>query len=257
VITGGSSGIGAALARRLAARSYRCVLLARGEERLRSLAREIDAEVEVCDVADRDAVGEVARRVAERYEAVHLLVNNAGVPGRGTFVSSELERIEEITRINYLGSVWCLRAFLPLLESGAPARVVNVVSVAGAVSGGAGGPYAATKHAQIAFSRSLRAELAPRGITVHTVNPGLTHTEGFPQETFLAHPFWRHAVVGADRVADAILSALDRDQAEIFVPGFYRLAAVLHGIAPATVSRIAARRRPSSGPERPEAGRKE
>jgi short-subunit dehydrogenase len=257
VITGGSSGIGAALARRLAARSYRCVLLARGENRLRSLAREIDAEAEVCDVADREAVESVARRVSERHSAIHLLVNNAGVPGRGGFVATDPDRIEEITRINYLGGVWCLRAFLPLLESGAPAHVVNVVSVAGAVSGGSGGPYAATKHAQIAFSRSLRAELAPLRIRVHTVNPGLTHTEGFPQETFLAHPVWRHAVVGADRVADAILSALDRDQAEIFVPGYYRLAAALQGLAPATITRIAARRRPSSGPERSEAGAQE
>ncbi len=142
-----------------------------------------------------------------------------------------------------------MRAFLPLLEQGAPAAIVNVVSVAGTVSGGSGGPYAAAKHAQIAFSRSLRAELAKRRISVHTVNPGLTHTEGFSQATFLAHPVWRHAVVGADRVADAILAALDRDQAEVFVPGFYRVAAVLQGIAPATITRLAARKRPKSAGE--------
>ncbi len=80
------------------------------------------------------------------------------------------------------------------------------------------------------------------------MNPGLTHTEGFSQEAFLAHPFWRHAVVGADRVADAIVTALDRNQAEVFVPGYYRVAAVLQGIAPATITRLAARRRPGRTP---------
>jgi short-subunit dehydrogenase len=243
VITGGSSGIGAALARKLAARSYRCVLLARGRDRLERLASEIGAEPEVCDVSDRAAVQKVARRVGSRHGAVHLLVNNAGVPGRGGFLDIGPERIEELTRINYLGSVWCAHAFLPLLEQGTPAAIVNVVSVAGTVSGGSGGPYAATKHAQIAFSRSLRAELAGRKVSVHTVNPGLTHTEGFPQDMFLSHPVLRYAVVGADRVADAILTALDRNQAEVFVPGYYRVAAVLQAIAPTTITRLAARRR--------------
>ena len=149
-----------------------------------------------------------------------------------------------MTRINYLGSVWCLRAFLPLLEAGAPADVVNVVSVAGTVSGGPSGPYSASKHAQIAFSRSVRAELAPRGIRVHTVNPGLTHTEGFPQDAFVTHPVWRHAVVGPDRVADAILAAVDHNRPEVFVPGYYRLASAAQGLAPATVSRLASQRRP-------------
>lgn len=220
------------------------MLLARGRERLEQVAAEIGGEAEVCDVADRDAVEEVARRVGGRHPQVALLVNNAGVPGRRGFLELEPERIEQVTCINYLGSVWCLRAFLPLLEAGAPAAVVNVVSVAGTVSGGPSGPYTAAKHAQIAFSRSVGAELAPRRIRVHTVNPGLTHTDGFPQDEFVSHPVWRHAVVTPDRVADAILDALAHGRAEVFVPAYYRIAAALEGLAPATVTRLAARRRP-------------
>jgi len=184
--------------------------------------------------------------VAERHPAVHLLVNNAGVPGRQGFLELEPERIEEVVRVNYLGSVWCTRAFLPLLEAGAPSRVVNVVSVAGTVAGGPSGPYTASKHAQIAFSRAVGAELEPRGVRVHTVNPGLTQTEGFPQEAFLRHPVWRHAVVGPEQVADAILDALERNRTEVFVPGYYRLVTALAGLAPATVTRLAARRRPGA-----------
>jgi short-subunit dehydrogenase len=242
IITGGSSGIGAALARKLTARSVRCVLIARGRERLEAIAASIGGEAEVCNVGDREQVEDTARRIGERHPAVQLLVNNAGIPGRRGFLELEPERIEEVARVNYLGSVWCLRAFLPLLEAGAPSHVVNVVSVAGTVAGGGSGPYTAAKHAQIAFSRSIGAELAARRIRVHTVNPGLTHTEGFPQDDFLQHPVWGRAVVTPERVADAILSALANGRTEIFVPGYYRIATALQGLAPATVNRLAGHR---------------
>jgi NAD(P)-dependent dehydrogenase (short-subunit alcohol dehydrogenase family) len=113
VVTGGSSGIGAAVARALRGRGWDCVLLARGEERLRPLAEELGAEWELCDVGDREAVERVAGAVVARHERISLLVNNAGIPGRGTFLRATAEKIEEVTRTNYLGGVWCLRAFLP------------------------------------------------------------------------------------------------------------------------------------------------
>src|SRR5439155_1135195 len=83
----------------------------RGEERLNALADELGAERERCDVADRADVERVAAAVRERHPAVDLLVNNAGIPGRGGFLELEPERIEALVRVNYLGAVWCLRAF--------------------------------------------------------------------------------------------------------------------------------------------------
>jgi len=204
----------------------------------------VGGEAEVCDVADRATVEEVAARVGARHPRIDLLVNNAGVPGRHGFLELPPERIEEVVRVNYLAGVWCLRAFLPYLEAAAPADVVNVVSVAGAVSGGPSGPYTAAKHAQLAFSRTVAGELAPRGIRVHTINPGLTHTEGFPQDAILANRVLRHAVVEPERVADAIVTALAADRREVFVPGYYRVAAALQGLAPATISRLASALRP-------------
>jgi short-subunit dehydrogenase len=242
VVTGGSSGIGAALARRLADRGMRCVLVARGKDRLERVATEIGADAEVCDVADRNAVEELAGRVGSRHEAVHLLVNNAGIPGRRGFLELASEQIEQVVRVNYLGGVWCLRAFLPLLEAGAPSVVVNVASIAGTVSGGPSGPYSAAKHAQVAFSRTVAGELAPRGIRVLTVNPGLTHTEGFPQDRFLAHPVWRRAVVTPERVADAIVDAIAGGATEVTVPGYYRFASLLQGLAPGALTRLASTR---------------
>jgi short-subunit dehydrogenase len=249
VITGGSSGIGAALARELATRDVRCVLVARGRERVERVAAGLGAEAEVCDVGDRAAVDALARRVRERHPELHLLVNNAGVPGRRGFLELEPERIEEVVRTNYLGGVWCTRAFLPSLEAGRPSHVVNVASVAGTVAGGPSGPYTAAKFAQVGFSRTIAGELAGRGISVHTVNPGLTHTEGFPQDAFVTHPVWRHAVVTPQRVASAIVAAIEHDRAEIFVPAYYRAATLAQAVAPATVARLAARRRPGgTGP---------
>ena len=238
VVTGGATGIGAAVARRLAERDWQCVLVGRREDRLRETAAEVGGEFEVCDVGDREAVERMAQKVRSRHSQVRLLVNNAGVAGRIHFLDAPPERIEELIRVNYLGSVWCLRALLPALEAAAPAHVVNVVSVAGAV---AVGPYSASKHAQLAFSRSVATELRPRGIHVHTVNPGFVHTEGFPQDRLLRGRLKR-IVVGPDYVAKRILRAIEHDRGELFVPGWYRVAALAQAIVPVTVSRLGARR---------------
>lgn len=240
MITGGSSGIGAAVARVLAARGWRCVLLARTEERLRVVAEEIGGEYDICDVADREAVERTAAAVLQRHPAVKLLVNNAGIAGRGDFLAADPERIELVTRVNYLGGVWCLRAFLPGLEAGAPSDLVNIVSVAGAVTSGTSGPYTASKHAQLAFSRSVATLLRPRGIRVHTVLPGFVETEGFPQRAVLPPPLHR-VIVEPEHVANGVLRALDHNRLESFVPRWYRIAAVAQTLAPGLVARIGAR----------------
>ena len=242
VVTGASSGIGAELARVLSRRGWRCVLIARRRDRLESLAGETGGEVEACDVSQRDDVERAAAAVLERHPAVQLLVNNAGIPGRAGFVSLDAERIEQLVRTNYLGGVWCLRAFLPGLERGAPSDVVNVVSVAGTVPIPQSGPYAAAKSAQLAFSRATAAELRRSGIRVHTVNPGFVHTEGFPNLDRFRHPLWRRLVIGPARVAEHIADVIGSGQVESYVPAWYRAAAILHAIAPGGMARLLARR---------------
>ena len=240
VVTGGSSGIGAALARRLTKRGWHCVLVARGEERLRSIADELGADWQSCDVGDRDAVERSATAVRERHPAIALLVNGAGIPGRGGFLRLDPERIEEVTRTNYLGGVWCLRAFLPALEAAAPSDVVNVVSVAGTIAAVARGPYTAAKHAQLAFSRSTQQELKTRGIRVHTVLPGFVETEGFPQRSRFESRLLRALVVEPDLVASRIVAAVERDRREVFIPRWYRVAPLAQVLAPRLVARLGA-----------------
>jgi NAD(P)-dependent dehydrogenase (short-subunit alcohol dehydrogenase family) len=241
VVTGASSGIGEALARGLAGHGWHCALLARREERLRALAEEVGGEYELCDVADRESVARAAAAVLGRHPRIHLLVNNAGIPARTSFLGGEPERIEQVMRTNYLGGVWCLRAFLPGLEP--PADVVNIVSVAGEVAGRSG-PYAASKHAQLAFSRTTAVELGRRGIRVHTVKPGLVETEGFPQRGLprLA----RRLVIRPDDVARHVLESLEHGRGETTVPGYYRAAAVFQALAPNLFVRMLTRRGPRS-----------
>ena len=217
------------------------VLLARREDRLRALAQELDAEYEVCDVGRLEEVERVARTVMERHPRIELLVNNAGMPGRSGFTSIEPGRLEEVLRVNYLGSVWCLRAFLPALEAAGRSDVVNIVSVAGTVAFAPAGPYSASKHAQLAFSRATAAELRAKGIHVHTVNPGFVETEGFPQASTLRSGLLRRLVVGPEHVARHVLKAIDRDRRETFVPRWYRAAAVAQALAPGLVARLSAR----------------
>lgn len=238
VVTGASSGIGAALARRLAADGWLCVLLARREDRLRALGEELGAEWEVCDVGDRAAIERAAAAVLARHPAISLLVNNAGMPGRAHFLDVEPDRAEEVMRVNYFGALWCLRAFLPGLGEGS--SVVNVVSVAGHVAFVPAGPYAASKHAQLAFSRSVAAQLRGRGITVHTVSPGFVETEGFPQSALRRGPLGR-VLIGPGRVAEHIVDAVEHGRRETFVPGWYRFFALAQAVAPGVVGRFAAR----------------
>jgi len=239
IVTGASSGIGAEIARLLTARGWRCVLLARREDRLRALADEIGGEYELCDVTDRNAVEQVATRVLARHPSVHLLVNNAGIPGRSNFLDGDPERIENVMRTNYLGGVWCLRAFLPGLEAAAPSDVVNIVSVSGVVAFPPSGPYSASKHAQLAFSRATAPLLRRRGIRVHTVKPGFVETEGFPQNR-LPRPLQR-LVVGPEKIAEHVVDSVERGRGETTVPRYYAVAGVLQAVLPNVLARVLAR----------------
>ncbi|MGZ8782682.1 MAG: SDR family NAD(P)-dependent oxidoreductase [Gaiellaceae bacterium] len=245
VVTGASSGIGEATARELARRGWKPVLLARRRERLEALAAELDGEFELCDVSDREDVDRTAAAILARHPRVDLLVNNAGIPGRGDFFSLEPEQIEAVLKTNYLGGVWMARALDAGLQRGS--HVVNVVSVAGTVAFAPAGPYAASKHAQLAFSRSLTGLLAGRGVRVHTVLPGFVETEGFPQKTVLRSAFFRRTVIGPELVATRIVDAVESGKRELFVPRWYRAFSLIQALLPGLSARLVAR----SGYKRP------
>jgi hypothetical protein len=242
VITGASSGIGEATARELARRGWHCVLLARRQDRLEQVAQATGGEWELCDVSDRAQVDEVAARVLGRHPAVSLLVNNAGIPARGSFLEIDPELVEHVIRVNYLGGVWCLRAFQPGLRAAAGAggaHIANLVSVAGTVAFAPAGAYSAAKHAQLAFSRSTAALLRGTGIRVHTILPGFVETEGFPQHSVLRSRMMRRFVIEPEDVAKRLVDAVEKNKAEITVPWFpYRLVSVAQAVLPGVFSRF-------------------
>lgn len=244
VVTGASSGIGEATARELARRGWHCVLLARRADRLEEIASEIGGEWEVCDVSDREQVNEVAARVLARHPSIALLLNNAGMPARGSYLDIDPELVERVMRVNYLGGLWCLRAFLPGLRvaadaGGGRATVANLVSVAGTVAFAPAGAYAASKHAQLAFSRSTAALLRGNGIRVLTVMPGFVETEGFPQASVLSSRLLRRFVIEPDEVARKIVRAVERGKREITVPWFpYRFISIAQALLPGVFARF-------------------
>jgi NADP-dependent 3-hydroxy acid dehydrogenase YdfG len=190
LVTGASSGIGAATARTLAEQGAAVALAARRAERLRQLADEITArgghvlviETDITDKAQAQAA--VARTVA-KLGRLDILVNNAGVALLGPIEGAPLDEWEQTIQVNLLGLLYTTHAALPhLLQAaeGGPRRVadlVNVSSIAGRVAGAGGGVYAATKFGVVAFSESLRQEVTRRHVRVSVVEPGTVTTEIF------------------------------------------------------------------------------
>src|SRR6476661_7699861 len=149
LITGASSGIGEATARRLAREpGTRLVLVARREERLAALADELgDATIIAADLTDDDAPARIARAVEDAHGRLDLLVNNAGAAWRGTFGDGGWENVRRHMELNFDAQVRLTEALLALLRRSAPSAIVNVASTAGRVSRASSGAYSASKFA--------------------------------------------------------------------------------------------------------------
>jgi len=183
VVTGASSGIGAATVRALRAAGWDVVGVARREDRLRALAEETGASVFVADVSSEHDVAALADHLAATGP-VHALVNNAGgAKGLASVEESLAEDWEWMFRVNVLGTKLVTSALLPLLRTGAEERgvadLVNLTSIAGHVAYLGGGGYNAAKFAQHAMTEVLRLELSGEPIRVVEVAPGMVKTDEF------------------------------------------------------------------------------
>lgn len=246
LITGASAGIGAATARRLAREpGARLVLLARREDRLTQLARELGgATVVAADLTDPEAPARVREVVQREHGRLDLLVNNAGASWRGAFAEVGWENVERHMRLNFEAVVRLTEALLPLLrQSASDARrvaIVNVASTAGRVSRPRSAAYSASKFALIGWSDGLYGEERPHGVHVGLVLPGFVQTEGFPATELRARAWTRWVVSKPEVVAEAILDAGPGGKAERYVPRAYWLAAAARLLAPALVRRATA-----------------
>ncbi len=242
VVTGASSGIGEAAARRLArVPGASIVLVGRREERLRALSDALGEErvsFLAVDLVDEDAPALIREHVAERHERLDLLVNNAGAAWRARFADGGYENVRRTMAINFDAQVRLTEALLPLLRASAPSAIVNVASTAGRVARAGTGAYSASKFALAGWSDSLWAEERAHGVHVGLVLPGFITTEGFPQAELTAKPWTRWIVSSPERAAEAIYQAGIGRRPERYVPRPYALAAALRILAPGLVRRV-------------------
>jgi short-subunit dehydrogenase len=241
LVTGASSGIGEAAARRLAREpSSSLVLVARREERLRALAAELGERVSwvAVDLLDDDAPARIRAHVVERHGRLDLLVNNAGASWRARFADGGYENVRRTMAINFDAQVRLTEALLPLLRSSAPSAIVNVASTAARVARAGTGAYSASKFAFAGWSDSLSFEEHSNGVHVGLVLPGFISTEGFPQAELTAKPWTRWIVSTPDKAAEAIYQAGVGRRPERYVPRPYALAAALRILTPGLVRRV-------------------
>src|SRR4051794_5094923 len=234
LITGASSGIGEATARRLAREpGAQLVLVARREERLRALGGELGAPSVATDLPAPDAPAAVrAHLESEHGGALHLLVNNAGAAWRGRFADAGWENVRKTMEVNFDAVVRLTEALLPLLRASAPSAIVNVASTAGRVARAGSAAYSASKFALIGWSDGLLLEEAPHGVHVGLVMPGFIATEGFPQQELVDNARTRWMVSTPEKGAEAIVDAGLKRKAERYVPRPYGMAGVLRVVAP-------------------------
>jgi len=186
VVTGASSGIGAATARRLDAEGFHVVAVARREDRLKELVGSLRSGTAiVADVTSDESVAALAAAVEALGGPVELLVNNAGGAIGAEYVEqADLADWQWMFDVNVLGTVRVTKALLPLLERSGRATVVVLSSTAGLVVYEGGGGYTAAKHAQTAVAETLRLELSGRPIRVVEIDPGMVKTDEFALKRF-------------------------------------------------------------------------
>lgn len=209
VVTGASSGIGAATARRLAAEGFDVVCAARRVERIEALAAEIGGTAVACDVTSEESVERLAETVGPRLA---VLVNNAGGAfGLGPVAEADSEQWRRMYDVNVVGLMQVTRALLPALVAGGDGVIVNVGSTAGRIAYEGGAGYTAAKHGTKVVTETLRLELYDQPVRVCEVAPGMVRTDEFALVRFDGDRERADAVyagvadpLSADDVADAI-----------------------------------------------------
>ncbi|WP_328381196.1 SDR family oxidoreductase [Micromonospora zamorensis] len=185
IVTGASSGIGAATARRLAAEGFHVLAAARRAERLADLVAEItaaggQATAVTCDITSDESVATLAEAAAQAPGPVTLLVNNAGgARGLDPVESGSVADWQWMYDVNVLGTLRVTQALLPALEASGSGTIVVVSSTAGLTVYEGGGGYTAAKHAQTAIAGTLRLELCGRPLRVIEIDPGMVKTDEF------------------------------------------------------------------------------
>jgi short-subunit dehydrogenase len=247
LVTGSSSGIGAASAVKLARSGARVIVHGTDAARVVELAGRIDAVPLTADLsqpAGADRLAEAALSVAGR---VDVLVNNAGVGWAGRFADMSHADLSRLVAVNLVAPIRLTRALLPQMVSAGAGQLVFVTSIAGRVGVADEAVYAATKAGLDVFAESLRLELRGTGVGVGVLVPGAVRTAFFDRR---GQPYDRRwpRLLPPQKVADALVQLIATGRAEWYVPRWLRLAVAVRGVLPGGYRRLAARAQPALGP---------
>ena len=254
-ITGGSRGLGLAMAEEFARRGAQIAICARDAEELERarecIERETGATVKtfVCDVSDREQVERTVQNVHNHLGGIDVLVNNAGIIAVGPVENQNLGDFEEAMKVNFWSQVYATLAVLPEMRRRGESRIVNITSIGGKVSVPHLLPYSCSKFASVAFSEGLRSELGKTGVKVVTVVPGLMRTGSHINAEFKgkhSQEFTWFSLSGTNpmssisvsRAAKQIVDATVTGRAELIISWQAELLARFHGLAPGLTTEI-------------------
>lgn len=252
LITGGSKGLGIAMARRFAAEGCRLAITARNREELHGAKRELErrgAQVfsVPCDVTDEAQVKQMIAEVIAHFGRIDILVNNAGQIQVGPLTAMSVQDFDSAMKVMFWGTVFPTLALLPEMVKRHSGKIVNITSVGGKVSVPHMVPYTCAKFAATGFSEGLRAEMGSEGIQVTTIAPGLLRTGSFLNAMFKGNQEeearWFSAgasmpglTMTADAAAKQIVTAVKRGEAERVLTGGAQALSAFHGMFPGAAS---------------------
>jgi short-subunit dehydrogenase len=225
LITGGSSGIGAALAVGFAEAGAVVGICARRRDRLAEVlaacrAHQPDSKMWVHDLSDPDAVDQLAAQAQAELGPIDVLVNNAGIPKRRHVTKLDPETVNALMRINYESPIRLTLALLPQMLARDAGRIVNISSIAATISSPNEAAYDATKAALTAFSEAMAVDLWDTGVKVLIVYPGVIDTELFTLPDNDPLPAGIDAVPVSELVTD-VMAALRDERLQVYVPAWF------------------------------------
>lgn len=240
VVTGASSGIGAAAVARLSAAGAVVVAHGRDERRLGDLAGRTGAVPVVGDLSDPAEVSRLAKVALAVEGRIDIVVNNAGVGWAGSFARMPVEDVDRLVAVNLAAPVGLTRAVLPAMLDAGGGCLMFVSSIAARTGVCGEAVYAATKAGLDTFAESLRWEVAGTGVRVGVVVPAVVATPFFDRR---GRPYLRRRPrpLPPGRVADALVGAIVRDEPERYTPPWLRLPVLIRAAAPGLYRRLAAR----------------
>ncbi len=249
IVTGASSGIGAALSAELHEAGAQLLLTARRADRLQALATQLGSQGKPVvwmpgDITCESVRAELLDVVQRQWGGLDVLINNAGVGARGTFITATQERLRRVMEVNFFAPVEFIRKMLPLLRRGRQPLIVNISSVLGHRAVPGKSEYCASKFALHGFSDALRAELKGDGVEVLLVSPSTTRSEfeqSVVEDTAGEDRSWRMGQMTSEQVARQTVRAIRQGRHEIILSPGGKLLVWLDRLSPPLVNRLVAR----------------